>query len=129
MKHIQVAVGVVERENKVFVCLRAEDAHQGGLWEFPGGKVEEGESPQQALQRELHEEIGIQVASSTHLVDINHKYAEKTVTLHVYRVTAFTGEAHGKEGQPNEWRNISKLDYDDFPAANREIIDALKKTV
>ena len=52
MKHIHVAVGVVEREEKVFVCLRAKDAHQGGLWEFPGGKVEEGESPLQALSRE-----------------------------------------------------------------------------
>jgi 8-oxo-dGTP diphosphatase len=126
MKQVHVAVGVIERDERIFVCRRADDAHQGGLWEFPGGKIEQDETPVEALGRELHEEVDIEVLNSVHLIDITHEYTDKAVTLHVYRVTDFSGVARGKEGQPNEWRAISELDYADFPAANKAIIDALQ---
>jgi 8-oxo-dGTP diphosphatase len=125
MKHINVAVGVVVKNNTVFVCKRSADAHQGGLWEFPGGKVEEGENPQQALHRELYEEIDIQVTQSAPLLTITHDYTDKVVCLHVFKVTEFKGTASGKEGQPNEWREISQLQANDFPAANKAIINTL----
>lgn len=125
-KIVNVAIGVVLRNRSVFVCKRAIDAHQGGLWEFPGGKIESGEDESQALTRELSEEIGIAVVSSEPLITLRHDYADKSVCLYVRVVTDFTGEPHGKEGQLNEWRDSDSLSPDDFPAANVAIIDALQ---
>lgn len=126
MAHVNVAVGVVVNDQAVFVCKRAADVHQGNLWEFPGGKIEAGESPEQGLARELFEEIDIRVQDTQELVTLAHDYGDKQVTLHVYKVMAFAGEPKGKEGQRSEWRAISLLQYSDFPAANKPIIDALK---
>lgn len=127
LKAVNVAVGVVLHADKVFVCQRPKTAHQGGLWEFPGGKIEANETEAQALSRELQEEIGIHVQQSSPLITINHDYTDKKVTLFVRCVTEFTGEPHGKEGQPSEWRTINSLQPTDFPAANVAIIEALKK--
>jgi len=114
MKLVHVAVGVVARGSDIFTTLRAKDAHQGGKWEFPGGKVESGETVTDALTRELAEEIGIDVLSSEPLILIEHDYGDKRVKLDVHRVTQFTGEPHGKEGRA-----------EDFPEANVAIIQAL----
>lgn len=127
MKHVHVAVGVIMRDQSIFVCRRADDAHQGGLWEFPGGKVEASETPEQALARELFEEVDINTHSCEHLIEIAHEYTDKAVHLHVYTVSDFSGEPKGKEGQPSEWRELNTLDYSDFPAANKAIIDALRQ--
>lgn len=126
MKSVHVAVGVVLDGDKVFVCRRAADVHQGNLWEFPGGKVEQDESEEQALYRELEEEIGITASSSSQLITLNHEYTDKAVTLHVRCIKDYEGVPHGKEGQPAEWRHISALQKEDFPQANVAIIDALK---
>ncbi|MBO1256431.1 8-oxo-dGTP diphosphatase MutT [Alteromonas sp. 5E99-2] len=128
MSHVNVAVGVVVKDQAVFVCKRAADAHQGNLWEFPGGKIEAGESPEQGLARELFEEIDIRIQDAQELITLTHDYGDKQVRLHVYKVESFTGEAKGKEGQPSEWRAISLLQYNDFPAANKPIIDGLKNS-
>ncbi|MBR9790686.1 MAG: 8-oxo-dGTP diphosphatase MutT [Gammaproteobacteria bacterium] len=125
MKYIDVAVGVILRDNQTYVCLRASDKHQGGKWEFPGGKVEEGEAPEAALGRELQEEVAIATTFCEPLLMIEHDYGDKCVRLHVYTVTGFNGEPTGAEGQPGKWLALDNLNYDDFPAANREIIDAL----
>lgn len=127
MKTVNVAVGVVQRNDEIFVCLRPDDVHQGGKWEFPGGKVEANESVVDALARELDEEIGIQVTHSAPLVEINHDYGDKHVTLHVYRVTGFTGEPTGKENQPSKWVSVNALRPEDFPKANVAIIKALQR--
>lgn len=126
MTQVDVAVGVVLRRTDTFVCLRPEDKHQGGKWEFPGGKVDAGESPLQALSRELGEEIGIDVEQASPLIEIRHDYGDKTVVLHVFVVEHFSGEPFGKEGQAGKWLAIDALHNDDFPAANVAIIDALK---
>lgn len=125
MKYIDVAVGVVLRENQTYVCLRADNQHQGGKWEFPGGKVEQGEAPQEALHRELYEEIAIKTTDSEPLLLIEHDYGDKCVRLHVFSVTGFDGEPTGAEGQPGKWLALDALEYNDFPAANRDIIDAV----
>jgi len=125
MKVVHVAVGVVCRDERIFVTLRPDDVHQGGLWEFPGGKVEANETVQEALSRELFEEIGIDVRESTPLTVITHDYGDKVVKLDVHSVTAFSGEPHGKEGQAHEWVEKTALDPDRFPVANVAIIDAL----
>lgn len=127
MKLVHVAVGVVRRGTQVFISLRADNAHQGGKWEFPGGKVEANETVLDALRRELQEEIGILVQSSEPLLVIEHDYGDKLVKLDVHSVSAFNGEPEGKENQQTRWVEVSALEASEFPAANVAIIDALQQ--
>ncbi len=122
---VHVAVGVIKKNNAIFICKRADEQHQGGLWEFPGGKVEAGESVFAALKRELIEEVGLTIHSSSQLMVIEHDYGDKCVKLDVHVVSNFSGEAHGAEGQPSEWVAISELENYDFPEANAEIIEKI----
>jgi len=108
------------------VSLRHADLHQGGLWEFPGGKIHAGESTREALDRELHEELDIRVLEASHLLDIEHIYPDRAVRLEVWYVDSFEGEPRGVEGQPLQWLAIAALDPARFPAANRAIIEALR---
>jgi len=125
-KIVNVAVGVIKKNNAIFICKRADEQHQGGLWEFPGGKVETGESVFAALKRELSEEVGITIHSSSQLMVIEHDYGDKCVKLDIHVVSNFSGEAHGAEGQPSEWVAINELSNYEFPAANAEIIEKIQ---
>jgi 8-oxo-dGTP diphosphatase len=126
MKLVHVAVAVIERSNgDVCIAQRADHQHQGGLWEFPGGKVEEGETITQGLQREIHEELGVEVLAHEPLISVKYRYPDKHVLLDVHKVTKFNGEPHGKEGQPVEWCPKSRLHQYSFPAANKGILNAL----
>jgi len=123
MKIVHVAVGVViDEANRVLVSLRAKQVHQGGLWEFPGGKCEPGESIEEALRRELDEELGIQVLGDAPLCKIAHDYGDKRVLLEVRRVLSYTGVPECKEGQSVRWAEINTLELEQFPAANGPII-------
>ena len=126
MKVVHVAVGVIVRGDDIFITLRPDDVHQGGKWEFPGGKVEEGETVLQALTRELAEEVGILVNHSEPVIVITHDYGDKQVKLDVHRVFDFAGQPHGKEGQQSRWVNVKALHAADFPEANVPIITALQ---
>lgn len=124
---IHVAVGVIANSSdEVLISLRPAESHQGGLWEFPGGKLEAGEDVQFALKRELAEELGIEVRKCFPLKKIKHSYADKSVVLDVWYITEFRGTPHGREGQAIEWRSIHTLNAADFPAANAAIIRTLK---
>jgi len=124
---IHVVAAVIENnQGQIFIAKRPDHQHQGGLWEFPGGKVEIGESTKQALKRELFEEIGIQIQKFEPLIQISHDYPDKSVLLNVWRVTDFDGKAHGKEGQQTCWVNKSELNQFSFPAANKPILSATK---
>ncbi len=125
-KIVNVAVGVIKKNNAIFICKRADEQHQGGLWEFPGGKVEADESVFAALKRELSEEVGITIHSSSQLMVIEHDYGDKCVKLDIHVVSNFSGEAHGAEGQPSEWVAINELSNYEFPAANAEIIEKIQ---
>lgn len=126
MAVIHVVVGIiVNKDNQVLIAKRASHQHQGDKWEFPGGKVEKAETPQEALQRELKEELGIDIQSAQKITEINHKYTDKTVLLDVYQVTGWQGEATGREGQPLLWVERSALNQYEFPAANAEILSSL----
>lgn len=123
---LHVAVGVIQDSlGRVLVARRSTQQHQGGLWEFPGGKVEKGESVRDALCRELYEELGIEVDVAYPFTLIDYSYTDRHVLLDVWRVERFTGVPIARESQPLEWRNVSELDQDEFPAANRQIIQAL----
>ncbi|MDH5786146.1 MAG: Nudix family hydrolase [Chromatiales bacterium] len=128
--HLHVVVAVIENLNgKILIALRHGGLHQGGLWEFPGGKVEKGEDVFRALQRELHEELGINVDAARPLIRIPHSYPDRSVLLDVWWITAFSGEPHGAEGQRVEWIEKSDLGRYPFPAANGPIITAVKLPV
>ena len=133
-KTVHVAVGVISRvsaegSTEYFLTKRLAQAHQGGKWEFPGGKVEVGETVAQALARELKEEVAIEVLSCHSLIKIEHIYpskeADKHVCLAVFIVDNFIGEPSAQEGQGEGWYTLTELVNLDFPAANKAIIDKL----
>ena len=123
--HVAVAV-ITNQQNEVLISLRLKGAHQGGLWEFPGGKLEPGESALDALKREIHEELNISIIKASPLTSIHHQYKDKAVLLDIWQVESFTGKPQGVEGQQIKWQAISNLNTKKFPAANRAIIHALK---
>lgn len=127
MNPLQVAVGVVKNpEGKILISLRHADLHQGGLWEFPGGKIESSETAEQALARELKEEINITVTTATPLITVKHQYPDRLVQLNVFLVEQFSGEAKSLEGQPFKWVTPAELEHYAFPAANQPIITAAR---
>jgi 8-oxo-dGTP diphosphatase len=127
MKRVHVAAAVIRRlDGKVLIARRSAEQHQGNLWEFPGGKLEEGESPKAGLARELAEELGIQVTSARPLIKVAHDYPDKQVLLDVWEVDGFEGQPHGVEGQPLEWVAPRSLGNYDFPAANLPIVAAAR---
>ena len=118
-KRIHVAAAAVfDDRQRVLICRRPPHAHQGGLWEFPGGKLEPGETIESALRRELREEVGINVISTRPLIRVHHDYPDRNVLLDVWRVERFSGRAAGHEGQPVRWVLPGELSRYRFPAAN-----------
>lgn len=126
MKRIKVAVGIVEdAQGRVLVGQRTVKDAYFEKWEFPGGKLEQGESAEQALVRELSEEIGIDVIKMKALTTIVHDYPDRHVELMVFRVTQFEGNANGLEGQALRWQHPKELHALDFLQGNTAIIDLL----
>lgn len=124
---LHVVVGVVKNDQqKILIAKRPLHVHQGGLWEFPGGKLEVDESPIQALHRELYEELCIEITSFTSIGKVQHDYPDKSVLLDVYLVDSYKGNAHGREGQEIRWIDSEQLRDFEFPAANLEIIKMLE---
>lgn len=125
-KRIHVAAGVIlNSSNEVLLALRPKDKHQGGLWEFPGGKVEPGETAAAALARELYEEINISVELAEPLLVTSHDYGDKHVTLDVWTVRRFGGNPEGREGQQLRWVKFADLPHYQFPLANAAIVQVL----
>ena len=128
-RSIHVAVGViVDADQRVLIARRPLNVHQGGLWEFPGGKLEAGESVITALRRELQEELGIDIDTERcfPFKKISHHYSEQSVLLDVWRVDSFRGSPRGREEQEIAWQSIDSLEPRDFPTANHGIITALQ---
>ena len=128
---VEVAAGVVLRKTnhqswEVLIAKRQDDKHQGGLWEFPCGKIEVGESPESALQRELKEEVNISISSPQFFKQIDHDYGDKRVRLLFYTVKEFTGLAQGLEGQETCWVPVGELAQYNFPEANQQIVEMVQ---
>ncbi len=124
---IEVAVAVIQDVvGRVLLSKRPDHVHQGGLWEFPGGKLEPGESVVQALRREIQEELGIQIESHQPLIRLIHHYPDKSVALDVYRVLSYQGHPTGMEGQLIDWVYPSALLNYPMPEADRPIVTALR---
>jgi 8-oxo-dGTP diphosphatase len=122
--HVAVAA-IVNKKGEVLVSQRKPGTHLGGYWEFPGGKLEQGESVADGLCRELKEELGIVPLSTRPLIRTRHHYPEKSVLLDVWKVEAYSGSPAGVEGQRIEWRAVDNLDPGVFPPADVPIINAL----
>ncbi len=126
MNRVHVAVAVIrDQKGRVLLSRRHDHLHQGGLWEFPGGKLERGETLQQALRREIREELGLELLEHRPLIAITHHYPDRRVLLDVHLVSEFRGVAQGLEGQPLEWVEPEALSHYAMPAADRPICSAL----
>ena len=127
-KNVRVAVGVVKNtQGEILLAKRAAHQHQGGLWEFPGGKVETNETVFDALVREFQEEVNLTIQQAKPLLVIDHDYGDKKVTLDVWLSEHHTGEAKGNEGQKLAWVLPAHLHTYSFPEANQAIIEKIKK--
>lgn len=125
--HIHVvAAALIDQDGHVLLTQRHADSHQGGLWEFPGGKLEAGETPEVGLRRELREELGIEVGEVRPLIRIRHRYPDRNILLDVYRVSAWAGVPEGLEGQPTEWAPIDRLSDYPMPEADGPVVSALR---
>ncbi|MGH8501842.1 MAG: Nudix family hydrolase [Gammaproteobacteria bacterium] len=120
-----VAAALFNAGGQVLIARRPDHLHQGGKWEFPGGKVEAGETPADALSRELYEELGVRARAFAPLIQVRHRYPDKAVLLDVWTVTRYDGDPHGKEGQRLAWSAPRELWRFTFPAANIPILKAL----
>lgn len=125
-----VVIAVISDQNRgILLSKRLDHVHQGGLWEFPGGKVEPNEEPFHAISRELQEELGITVTQATHWFDFEHVYDQLSIQFSCWKVSAYTGTPSGLEGQPIRWVPINELKNLDFPEANHCIIEALENRI
>lgn len=123
---IDVVAGAIRRaDGRILICLRPRHLDHGGLWEFPGGKREAGESRTGALERELYEELGIAIRTAAPLLRVSHDYSTKRVNLDVWEISDWVGTATGREGQQLRWVRPSELRRFEFPAANRTVVTAV----
>lgn len=129
MKRIHIVAGIIFNQDKsqIFITKRPDNLHKGGFWEFPGGKVEEGESVEQAMTRELEEEIGIEVTEQHLFEHLEYDYPEKSLKFDFIVISNFNNEPYGKEGQDGHWVDIPKLANYQFPEANEPILERVIK--
>lgn len=123
---LHVVAGLIADGDRIFITRRPDGRHQGGKWEFPGGKVHAGEAPIAALRRELREELGIEVQQAAPYAQVRYRYPDLDVMLDVWRIERYAGSPHGREGQEARWAPIDELRPSAFPAADRPILRKLQ---
>lgn len=123
-----VACALVDEDNRVLVARRPKGRHMAGLWEFPGGKVEEGELPEDALIRELSEELGIDVTHSclAPLTFVSHSYDDFHLLMPLYVCRQWEGEIEAQEGQELAWVRPNRLNDYDMPPADEPLRATLR---
>jgi len=128
MKRIRVVAGILyDSAGRVLIAERHSDDALAGKWEFPGGKIDAGESAVAALARELAEELDVHVLSSRHFMSLQHDYPDRRVAVSFYLVNEWSRQPLGCEGQELEWVDPLLLDADRLLAADAPVLDALKK--
>lgn len=127
MTRIDVVAGIIYNadQSQILIALRSADKHQGNLWEFPGGKIEPSETSEQALMRELREELSITTLACKPYQKLDFDYPDKLVCLDIWEVTEFVGTPIGVEQQEIRWVRIDELSGYSFPAANLPIVKKL----
>lgn len=126
---MKVAVAIIfDQEKRVLITRRPVHAAHGGMWEFPGGKLEANELPEQALIREINEEVGIDILDYRFLTEVTHSYDAQVVHLLVFIITCYEGKPRCRESQlALRWVSVDDLDNYQFPEANIRIIELIKK--
>ena len=122
---IQVAAALIVREGRYLITQRRADVHMGGLWEFPGGKRESGESLEDCLRRELREELGIEISHPVLFRVIRHDYPEKSVELHFFRCAIASGLPRPLGCEDLRWVAPEELDQFPLPPADQPLVEAL----
>ncbi len=126
LPHHDIAIGIVWKDDRILIDQRPAEGLLGGLWEFPGGKIEEGESQTDAVIRELREEVGIEVDVGQKLITVDHAYTHFRITLHAYQCIHRSGRPRPIASQRVRWVGLDELDDYAFPTANRKIIQELR---
>lgn len=126
---MKVAVAIIfDQEQRVLITRRPVHAAHGGMWEFPGGKLEANELPEQALVREIKEEVGIDILDYRFFTEVTHSYDAQVVHLLVFIITCYEGKPRCRESQlALRWVSVDDLDNYQFPEANIRIIELIKK--
>jgi 8-oxo-dGTP diphosphatase len=120
-----VAAVLFDAQRRVLIAQRPPGRHMAGFWEFPGGKIGPGESPERALARELSEELGIELLRCHSLLQLRHDYADRSVALEVFVVDDFRGEPCGREAQALKWVSPAQLRCEELLVADRPVVEAL----
>lgn len=124
-RHITVAAAIIRQGPFILAAKRPASGPYGSQWEFPGGKLEPGESPEEALKRELREELNITALKCRHAFDLAHSYPEFEITLHVFTVDAYSGELAALDEQTLAWLLPNEAAALPFLAADVPIVDKL----
>lgn len=126
--HKSIGVAVIWNDDgHILIDKRLPQGVMGGLWEFPGGKIQPGETVQDCIRREIYEEIGIAIAVQDHLITVEHSYNDFRITLEVYNCTHLHGVPQALECQEIRWVTLAEIDQFSFPQANQKIIAALRQ--
>jgi mutator protein MutT len=125
-KSIEVSAALIFRDGKLLITQRHVGAHLGGLWEFPGGKREAGETFEQCLVREIREELGVDISAGELFEEISHTYPEKSVHLKFFACKLLSGEPQPLGCAAFKWVGKSELDGYAFPAADTQLLQKLK---
>jgi 8-oxo-dGTP diphosphatase len=120
-----IALALENHQGEILIAKRANDKHQGNLWEFPGGKREANETSLSALKREIREELDYTLVNATPLKCITHKYSDCIIKLDVWHALDNNPQVRANENQPLKWVSKSQLKNTKMPAANQPIIEAL----
>ena len=123
---IEVSAALIFRAGQLLITQRHAQAHLGGLWEFPGGKREAGETFEQCLVREIREELGVEISVSELFEEIRHDYPEKSVHLKFFRCQLLTGEPQPLDCAAAKWVGQNELARFEFPAADARLLEKLK---
>ncbi len=127
LPHKQIGVAVIWNDTaQILIDKRKLTGSMGGLWEFPGGKIEAGETVAECIVREIREELGIEIAVGEHLISIDHTYPDFLLTLIVHNCHHLSGIPQPIECDEVKWVNVSELDNYQFPVANSVIIETIK---
>ena len=124
---IKVAAAIIRRDQRMLLTRRRADSHLPNLWEFPGGKVEPGESLPEALQRELREELGISVEVLDECYTTSHHYPARSVELHFFNCRIIKGEPSAIEVAEFRWVKSADLLSYNFPEADLELVERLSR--
>jgi mutator protein MutT len=123
---LAIVAAIIRRNDRILITKRPDNVHLAGLWEFPGGKVEAGESLEAALQREIREELEVEISVEHELFSVEHEYPDRSVHLHFFSCTILRGEPQPLGVADLRWVQTAELIDFEFPPADVELIRRLR---